>query len=287
MNLTLSNLTGITLDGHGATWTSDGHAPILIIANCHDVTIKNCVFVGPGKLTVPNSTYYALAELRGTNSHITFHDCIFRDGGNHGIGHLNGDRTTTDLLVKRCRFIGGGNYKAPNNLVWDGAAVACGGKGLVVRDCYFEDWIRGVEVENPFSDASFVIEDNRFVGIPHAAVWVTPTGWLNKISGQVFTGRISNNVIVGGPPVPGGFKPAGIVVRGGQDILIEGNRVSNVPYGIFCDAANGPIDRVQIICNSVQGCECPIWFVDGSEGLKCKATNLLRAGNIFGNDMDK
>lgn len=287
MNLTLSNLTGVILDGQGATWTSNGHSQILIITDCHDVTICNAAFVGAGKLTVPNSKYYALAELRGTNSRLTFRDCQFYDGGNHGIGHLNGDRLSTDILIERCRFEHGGNYLAPNNLVWDGAAVACGSKGLTVRDCYFEDWCRGVEVENPYSDAEFVIENNRFVNIPHAAVWVTPTGWLNKVSGQVFTGRISNNVIVGAPAVPGGFKPAGIVVRGGQDILIDGNRVSGVPYGIFCDAANAPIDRVQITCNSVQGCECPIWFADGSEGLKCKATNLVRGGNIFGNDMDK
>lgn len=282
MQISLTNLTGVTLDGQGATWTSDGHAPILIITNCHNVTVRNCAFVGPGKLTVPNSTYYALAELRGVNRRITFQDCIFQDGGNHGIGHLNGDRTSTQVLVERCHFVAGGNYAAPNNLVWDGAAIACGSKGLTVRDCYFEDWIRGVEVENPFSDAEFVIESNRFVGIPHAAVWVTPTGWLNKVTGQVFTGRISNNVIVGGPPVPGGFKPAGIVVRGGRDILIDGNRVSIVPYGIFCDAANAPIDRVQVIGNNATRCELPFWFKNGTEGLKCAATRLVQSGNEFG-----
>lgn len=282
MNLTLSNLTGLTIDGHGATWTSNGHSPIIIISDCHDVMICNAAFVGAGKLTVPNSKYYALAELRGTNSRLTFRDCQFYDGGNHGIGHLNGDRLSTDILIEHCRFEHGGNYLAPNNLVWDGAAIACGSKGLTVRDCYFQDWIRGVEVENPFSDAEFVIENNRFTNIPHAAVWVTPTGWLNKVTGQVFTGRISNNVIMGGPPVPGGFRPAGIVVRGGMDILIDGNRVSGVPYGIFLDAANAPISCVQVVGNNAIGCELPFWFKDGTEGLKCAATGLVQSGNEFG-----
>lgn len=282
MNLNLSNLTGGLIDGRGATWTSEGHSPILTITNCHELTVQNATFKGPGKLTTPNSIYYALAELRGVNSRITFRDCTFRDGGDHGIGHLNGDRTSTHILVERCRFIGGGNYAAPSGLIWDGAAVAVGGQDITVRDCYIEDWIRGVEIENPFSDASFMIANNRIVHCSHAAVWITPTGFLNKISGQVFTGNILMNEIGDGQVVPNGFRPAGIVVRGGMDILIAHNQVFGVPYGIFLDASTAPIDTVQVIGNNAQRCELPFWFKDGSEGLKCKATGLVQSANLFG-----
>lgn len=283
MTTTLNGVSNLTLSARSLACPD--HVPILTIENCCDITIKNTSFYGLGALTYPNKLYYAMVELRGTNYNIRFLNCRFENGGNHGVAHLYGNRTSFNVTFDDCEFIHGGNYGRTDGLQWDGAAIAVGGKNVVVRNCKFTDWTRCIEFENPYTDCSFSVEGCEFRQCPHAGVWITPTGFQNNIVGQSFTGKVLNCTFedfMYRPNAP--FLPSAINCTGGHDILVQGNKIDGMPNGCgiqFC-AVGGPIERVQIIGNSVRNIgRSGILFKPGHEGVKAKADYIVCQGNML------
>lgn len=272
---------------NGAGFYTDKLGSLLTIKDCEDLTLDGFTFVGPGPLYEPkNSLYCALVELKGKNNRLTFRNCRFFDGPNHGIAHLTMDRTSHNTLVENCQFARGGNYgrNDASNLIWDGAAIAIGGLGTRIVGCTIKDWTRGVEFENGYSSCSWDVSHCTITDCPHVGIWITPTGCQNGNPTQTFSGRITNCTIGPGRAIQPGFISTGIACNGGNDIIVACNQVHGFPdgCGIQFSADMAPISRLQIMGNSVSSVgRSGILVKNGWENMKKPAKDLICVGNML------
>lgn len=280
----LDGLADVTIDGHGAVLSCSEHGSPILIRDCDRIKVQGIELSGPGILTAPNKNYYAAIELIGLNDELLFENLSVHDWGNHGIAHLNGDRTSTNVTVRNSRFKAGGNYGRTDGLVWDGAAVAVGGKGIKIMDCQIDDWTRGIEFENPYSDCSFHVEGTKIANCPHVGIWITPTGFEIGKKGQWFSGRLVNCDIGPGRLVPNGFISTGVCCTGGQDILVSGLDVHGFPdgCGIQLSATMAPLNRVTIVHNNLRDIgRSGILYRNGSEGTHDLCEGLACCENML------
>lgn len=236
--LWIKNRRNVTLRGLGLPeiWFA-AHGNGLTIESCVNVTIEGIQFRGAGILTEPQPYYFALLMLHGVNEFIRVRDCVFTQSGNHGIAHLLGPRTTTNSLIENCRFSIGGHMNQPN-LGRDGAAIAIGGAGNVIRNNLIEQWLRGMEYESgdfPGRNAPTsrnVFSHNKILNCWWQHMLITPIHQKAELFDQIL---IENNIIQGwGMKPPQTFDPKtefqheGIYFTGGINAQIRGNAISDM-----------------------------------------------------------
>lgn len=271
--LSLQDKSYITVRGLGTRIKLDSHGNGLMICNCDNILIEGITFTGAGPLLTSNSFYYALALLHDSNERITFRNCRFINGGNHGIAHLWGPRSSNNCTVDSCSFENGGNYDR-TVLGGDGAAIAIGGAGTVIVNNRIDNWLRGIEVEAhdaPVDCSNIIITGNILRGCAWQSILVTPTGGI--FAAPKFRNiAICNNVIEGTRIRSGKFSNTGIYLTGGRDILIANNLISRIAdgIGILLTTDHGAIERVCLAANLVEADRVPVLIKAGATGIDPK-----------------
>lgn len=236
--LWLRDRRSVTLRGVGRpeVWFVK-HGNGLTIENCSDIRVENIEFKGAGMLTEPLPYYFALLLLQGGNDGIQVRDCVFKESGNHGIGHLWGPRSTHNSVFENNYFVNGGHMKHPT-LQWDGAAIAVGGSGNRIYGNRIERWLRGIEIESGVSGnrdvptAHVIISHNKLLQCWWQHITVMPTHQKAEFFDQII---IEGNLMQGwGVRPPQDFDPEarfsheGIYFGGGVNAQIRGNAITDM-----------------------------------------------------------
>lgn len=242
------------------------HGTGLLIHDCSDIEIDGIRFVGRGRLRTENKSSFALLELYGTNTGIKVENCGFFESGNHGIAHLWGERRTSDSIFRDNVFRHGGNYARGANrpgetpLQFDGAAIAVGGARNFFTGNRISDWLRGIEIENPYKTSSdcCVIDGNLVERCTWQSILVTPDGLPGSGMAAFFKLiRITNNIIVGTGTRTEKVSNTGIYVTGGFAMHIVGNQISDIAdgIGILLQTDHSEIKDCVISGNLIRNCD--------------------------------
>lgn len=195
----LKGLSDVTIIGvNNPIIEVDGHGDGILLQDCLRCSISGLTIRGKGYLTTPNTHYFALIHLEGSNEQLSIEHCTLEDSGNHGIGalHVSGPPATNNSTfahntIRRC-----GNLRQ-TALVGDGAAIAVGGSNNRFDSNVIEDCLRGIELECPFADCPTqgnVITGNSILrSFWHAVVAIPQHGVLDLFSSNVIDG----NTIIG------------------------------------------------------------------------------------------
>lgn len=288
--LVLQNVFGVRIVGLGRpSLTRVTHGSAILIHDCDNVRIENVAFIGPGILRgVENEISYALVQFYSLNRRIVIEHCMFLDGGNHGIAHLWGPRTTCDCLFQHNHFENGGNYSR-KTLLYDGAACAVGGGNNRFLHNRVVNWLRGAEIENPFpptQSSNCVIAHNTFERCPWQTILVTPDCAPSQIPQAIGTFdniHIKDNTIIGTKTKTEKVSNTGIYLTGGRFAQITGNVIRDIAdgIGILFQAEHGDIEDCLIESNTIAGVDRNgIHLMRGSSGTvkRCVVRgNMLRS----------
>ena len=234
------------------------HGDGLLIDGCKNVNVEGVTFQGAGVIRRPeNKISYAMIQLYRDNARLAVKDCCFFDSGNHGIAQLWGPRGTSQSIFEGNVFARGGNY-GRESLVADGAALAVGGNRNVFRNNHITDWLRGIEIENPFPASGSehcVIERNLIERCTWQSILVTPDGVPADRMFEQFRGiQICNNTIVGTTVRSEAISNCGIYVSGGLGFRIQDNHISRIAdgIGILLQSDHGDIRDSLIAGNMIE-----------------------------------
>lgn len=195
----LKGLSDVTIIGvNNPIIEVDGHGDGILLQDCLRCSISGLTIRGKGYLTTPNTHYFALIHLEGSNEQLSIEHCTLEDSGNHGIGalHVSGPPATNNSTfahntIRRC-----GNLRQ-TALVGDGAAIAVGGSNNRFDSNVIEDCLRGIELECPFpacpTQGNVITGNSILRSFWHAIVAIPQHGDAEAFASNV----IEKNVIMG------------------------------------------------------------------------------------------
>lgn len=285
----LKGLSDVTIIGvNNPIIEVDGHGDGILLQDCLRCSISGLTIRGKGYLTTPNTHYFALIHLEGSNEQLSIEHCTLEDSGNHGIGalHVSGPPATNNSTfahntIRRC-----GNLRQ-TALVGDGAAIAVGGSNNRFEGNVIEDCLRGIELENPYADSftrGNVITGNRILrSFWHAIVAIPQHG----VAGNFAANVIGGNTIIGrgslDPKALGWDKQQHMIeLWGGTGWRIANNVMSDSLdwCGVALDPAKCRISDVEITGNTFLHCgRGGIWGQRNGANI---VSNVRISDNTFG-----
>ncbi len=213
--------SNITIRGLGndAEIHGDGVGNFMVLEDTSNITIENIAFTGNYAVQDTVNLFLAIG-LCGTNANTRVLNCRFSNLGDHGIGvarhNGNGLKNHSGALISGNLFENVGGSGA-----LDGAAIQPGRDGWVIVDNVITNCLRGVEFEGDFMNLStnHVVSGNlihtREQGVMILDSADTTNQYRNiKITGNTFTGSISNTAINAGGLTDGVI--SGNSFQGGQ-----------------------------------------------------------------------
>lgn len=284
----LKGLSDVTILGvNNPVIEVDGHGDGILLQDCLRCSISGLTIRGQGYLTDPNSLYFALIHLEGSNDQLRIENCTLEDSGNHGIGalHVSGPPATNNSTfshntIRRC-----GNLRQ-TALVGDGAAIAVGGSNNRFEANVIEDCLRGIELENPYADSytsgNMITGNHILRSFWHAVVAIPQHGVLDLFSSNVIDG----NTIIGrgslDPKALGWDKQQHMIsLWGGIGWRITNNLMADSLdwCGVELDPAKCSIDGVEISDNTFLHLgRGGVW---GQRNGRSAAENVRVNGNTF------
>jgi hypothetical protein len=292
--LRLENLTNVTIAGVGvgeAVIYGEGPGDFLMIQNSKDIRVKNLTFKG-NRPNVPEDVadpLFSTVQLRGVNDGLVFDSCRFVEFGNHAISHLWGPKRSYNLVVTNCYFADGGDGDGVPILNEDGAAISGIPSGSRIVNNRIERCFRGIEVEGAFGEwvTNVVIEGNVISECHSVGIMVLATDPAGENRPERYSDiRILNNQITNSYPHPDYTVRTqyGMMICGGEEIQIIGNRIEGAPRGIGLWVGSPMMDLVscQIISNevrSVAGRGIQVWQFNTNSlsNIIVKQNRIIRA----------
>ncbi|HEX7860591.1 MAG TPA: right-handed parallel beta-helix repeat-containing protein [Verrucomicrobiae bacterium] len=256
----LQNLTNVSIIGKGDVEIyGEGEGSFLMAEFCNNVRIENLTFKGNHPpFTNSIADLYTMVLLRGQNDSIQFDACRFVGFGDHAISHLFGAKTSVNLLVTNCYFADGGALTVPI-LGVDGAAISGISSGSRIVNNKFENLLRGIEVEGVYDGTitNVLIQGNTITDCYGVGIMVFATCHLGFSEVHRYRDvRIINNVVSNmfWHPQLGPYVTYGILVWGGEKMLVAGNRVEQgrLGMGIDVSAVQRGMKDVTVVSNLVQ-----------------------------------
>ena len=272
--------------------------------NCTNLRISGVEINGQGYLAQPLNVGFCLIHFAGTNDNILIENCKFRDSGNHGVAHLLGPRTTTNVTVRDCLFERAGHMQHPT-LGRDGCAVGIAGNGNRFVNNTIREWLRGIEIESgsfgnrDTENSKILIQGNLFERCWWQAISIMPThartGWINRV-------KIVDNLFEGWGQEPSPkfgkehFAHCAVYLGGASHFQICGNTISKMwdgpgiqcssdfaaiesgmihdnhvfsvdRHGICLIRTNNPITKMSVCSNLVEMSGASDFYFDGVQGL--------------------
>jgi nitrous oxidase accessory protein NosD len=260
--LRLENLTNVTITATGtAEIYGEGPGDFLMIQNCEDIRIEKLTFKG-NRPNVPEDVHdplFSTVLLRAFNNRLHFEECRFLDFGNHAISHLWGPKQSYNLVVTNCYFADGGDGEGVPFLNEDGAAISGIPSGSRIVNNRIERCFRGIEVEGAFYGKvtnvviqGNVISDSHSLGIMLFATHPESQNRPDSYSDiHILDNTITN---LYSHPDYSVRTQYGMMILGGSDLRIIGNRIENAPRGIGMLLSSSMMDltRCLIMSNEVR-----------------------------------
>ncbi len=282
--LLMDGLSNVRLEGIGnARLYSDQYGDYLFIQNSYNIDIEGITFdgLGPNAGTIQN---FAMINFRGTNRNIRIANCRFLNFGRHGISHLHYDKQTQHVLIEQCFFKNGGDATSPT-LNDDGAAISGIGAYWTIVNNQIINVLRGIEVEGPgpTPQSNIVIANNQLKDIWSMGIMLFPS------AGAYTDILIQGNTLSGLHPRPPEvtYMGGGIVIQGGERIIIRGNTVRNFPYSLYGIALMTARDIRDSVISDNFVSDMPqhgirLWEMNNYELVNCviSGNHVLRSGTV-------
>ncbi len=197
--ITIKDKSNITLNVIGTIDGSSALGEIMLITNSSRITINghnSGVFIGSRQTNIatliPTNCTWGLIDFYHC-SDLTFRNFSLSNAHYHGIadwgGGLGSIASTNNILFDNLDIRWCGSKMTNNPISWDGAAIVL--SGGTVRNCYFRDNFRAVEVYtfpgNILTDNT-IIENNRIYDTLDCPI--TTSGSTNNNKIQVFNNYV-------------------------------------------------------------------------------------------------
>lgn len=252
----LENVTNVVITGIGQVEIyGEGPGDFLMIQNCSNVRVENLTFKG-NRPSIPDDVpegLFSTVQLRGVNDGLHFEKCRFLHFGNHAISHLWGPKRSYNMVVTNCYFADGGDGETVA-LHEDGAAVSGISSGARIINNTIERCFRGVEVEGSFGEmiTNVLIEGNVITDVHSVGIMLFATDPLGRNRPESYADiRVINNRISKLYSNPD-YQPfprmqTGIMLLGGVNLHVSGNRVEDAPLGVGIWIYSGQMGLTNVV----------------------------------------
>lgn len=271
-NVTISGVPGRSIiDGSGSL------GELLWISNCSNIKIIGVTFKGYTNhniLQLPPTGLWASVNLYQSEK-VEFINCSWIGSADHGLQDKGAETSllpastsisTNGILVDSCYFYDIGGWRITGGVVYvDGTAIVP--TGWTIRNCVFENCLRGIEPynENDAGGIVFIncsIQRNNFFNIADQGILTagSTNGHEIVVSDNFFDEQATwsyhgtNLLTVGKSSTPG----YGIAITGGRGHNINNNLVNRARYcgiavGSSMDDATVDGNKVYNVGNGVDG----------------------------------
>lgn len=195
------NVTRVHIIGLGNYLRPNSNHPFVMLNAAADHAIftvsalsNNCEIAGFS--LGGGATHAGIENPGGTPMGLHIHDCVFghQFAGNTPQDGIRVDLNTTNIRIERCTFLGAdAGSKVDGLITRDGIRLQCAGdpRGGMIKDNRIMGIPGvGINLNAPFEDGAWIIEDNHFyMPIVDAA----PAGWAITLQANVAGCMVNNN----------------------------------------------------------------------------------------------